>query len=42
MSLSSLLTMAIILTLVWGGLAGLLILALRKEKDKKRAKSPDD
>ena len=35
MSLSSLLTMLIILTLVWGGLAGLLVLALRKEKNKK-------
>jgi len=36
MSWNSLLTLLIILTLVWGGLAGLILLALRKEKDKKR------
>jgi hypothetical protein len=41
MTPSSLLAMLIILTLVWGGLAGLLVLALRKEKDKKRSKSRD-
>ncbi|HUF43211.1 MAG TPA: hypothetical protein VMR20_14745 [Verrucomicrobiae bacterium] len=39
MSLSSLLTMAIILTLVWGGLAGLLVLASKKEKDRNRFES---
>lgn len=36
MSWNSLLTLLIVLTLVWGGLAGLILLALRKEKDKKR------
>jgi hypothetical protein len=39
MSLNSLLTMLIFLALVWGGLAALLLLALRKEKAKKRFKT---
>lgn len=36
MSFSSILTMLVILSLVWGGLVGLLLLALRKETRKHR------
>lgn len=41
MSTTAIVTMVVILGFVWGGLAAILTLAIRKEREKQRDARPD-